>query len=717
MEKTVHNLHSFEGSGEVRALLRGQDWSTSPLGAPDTWPSTLRTVVNLMLNSKFPSFVAWGPELGFLYNDDYAIILGDKHPAAFGQRFEDIWSEIWADVGPIAGKALNGQASYFENLPLTLLRHGKPERTWFTFSYSPVDDGEGRVAGMYCTCIETTQQVLAEKRQSFQLELANKLAPLESADDIIAQASGILGRHLDVSRVAYCEINDLGGTFRIRRDWTQHGLPSMAGPTRQLDDFGPDIINALRAGSPMVVPDVTLDARTAPHAGAYAQIGVRANLALPLVKAGRLTSVLTLHHIDVRPWSADDLYMAAEMAERTWATVQSARAQAELRDANQRKDEFLAMLAHELRNPLAPISAAAALMQLGPPDPSLVRQTSEVIGRQVRHMTGLVDDLLDVSRVTRGKVKIHREPQDIAHIVDSAVEQVRPLLQARRHRLVLEPALRPAIVEGDENRLVQVITNLLNNAAKYTPEGGEIRVRTAVREDDIVVTVEDNGIGIAPELQPLVFDLFTQAERSSDRSQGGLGLGLALVRSLVELHGGAVTCFSAGANQGSCFTLRLPRLAQHKAPDPHERRAAGRSPVQGRRVLVVDDNVDAATMLAMLLEASGHDVLVDYAPGAALERARAELPSACVLDIGLPEMDGCELARHLRRQPGMEHALLVAVTGYGQDHDRKKALEAGFDHYLVKPVDVARLLGILGNAPKDSGKQTSGTEHHFRNFS
>ncbi|MGZ8320236.1 MAG: hybrid sensor histidine kinase/response regulator, partial [Telluria sp.] len=515
----------------------------------------------------------------------------------------------------------------------------------------------------------------------------------------IAQASAILGRHLDVARVAYCEINDLAGTFRIRRDWTQHGLPSMAGPTRQLDDFGPDIINALRAGEPMIVPDVALDARTAPHAEAYAQVGVRANLALPLVKAGRLTSVLTLHHTGVRPWSEDDLHMAAEMAERTWATVQSARAQAELREANQRKDEFLAMLAHELRNPLAPISAAAELMQLGPPDPALVRHTSEVIGRQVRHMTGLVDDLLDVSRVTRGKVKIHRKPQDMARIVDSAVEQVRPLLEARRHRLVLEPALRPAIVEGDENRLVQVITNLLNNAAKYTPEGGEIRVRTAVRDDDITVTVEDNGIGIAPDLQPLVFDLFTQAERSSDRSQGGLGLGLALVRSLVELHGGAVTCFSAGPNEGSCFTLRLPRLVQHKEEEVRERRAAGRSPAPGRRVLVVDDNVDAATMLAMLLEASGHEVLVDYAPGAALERARAKLPSACVLDIGLPEMDGCELARRLRRQPGMERALLVAVTGYGQEHDRKKAQEAGFDHYLVKPVDVARLLGILGSAP------------------
>jgi CheY-like chemotaxis protein len=243
---------------------------------------------------------------------------------------------------------------------------------------------------------------------------------------------------------------------------------------------------------------------------------------------------------------------------------------------------------------------------------------------------------------------------------------------------------------------VQVVTNLLNNAAKYTPDGGEIRVRTELREDDVVLSISDDGIGIAPELQPRVFELFSQAERTPDRSQGGLGLGLALVKSLVELHGGAVSCYSEGANRGSRFVVRLPRLQQPAAEPGIERREGERGNANGRhRVLVVDDNEDAATMLAMLLEASGHQVTVDYTPESALAAAAADAPSACILDIGLPGMDGYELARRLRAQPGMKDALIVAVTGYGQDQDRQKAMQAGFDHYLVKPVDIARLLGIL----------------------
>ncbi|MGZ8303141.1 MAG: hybrid sensor histidine kinase/response regulator [Telluria sp.] len=676
--------------------MRENDWSASPLGHPDTWPRELLTVVNLMLNSNFPMFVAWGPELGFLYNDAYAPMLGNKLPGSMGVRFQDLWREIWDDVGPIVSSALEGNSSYFENFPLMVLRTGQMEKAWFTFSYSPVEDAQGNVAGMYCSAIETTSQVLIEKRQAFQLELANKLGPLGSAEEIIAESSAILGRYLEVSRVAYCEIDDLNGTFVVRRDWTQHGLSSVAGPVRRLDDFGPGVINDLRAGKLMIVPDVLLDARTAPHAAAYDQIGARATLALPLVKAGRLTSVLTMHHHEPHVWNAEDIRLAAEMAERTWSTVDNARAQAELRDANRRKDEFLAMLAHELRNPLAPISAAAELMQISMPDPELVRRTSQVISRQVRHMTGLVDDLLDVSRVTRGLVQINKLPQEMRHIIDNAVEQVRPLIEARRHRLVLEAAPQHAVVEGDENRLVQVVTNLLNNAAKYTPEGGVIRVVTEVRDNDVIVSVEDNGIGMQQELQPRVFDLFSQAERTSDRAQGGLGLGLALVKSLVELHGGAVSCFSEGADMGSRFILRLPVAPQADAAAVDSSSHLQDAGDQCHCVLVVDDNADAAEMLSMLLEASGHRVLVENAPGSAITTAATALPSACLLDIGLPGMDGYELARRLRALPGMENALLVAVTGYGQDADRRKAVEAGFDNYLVKPVDLEQLLDILG---------------------
>jgi CheY-like chemotaxis protein/two-component sensor histidine kinase len=354
------------------------------------------------------------------------------------------------------------------------------------------------------------------------------------------------------------------------------------------------------------------------------------------------------------------------------------------------------MLAHELRNPLAPISAAAQLLQLGKLDESRVRQTSQLIGRQVNHMTSLVDDLLDMSRVTRGLVELDDAELDIRDIVADAVEQAMPLIRSRRHHFTLHLPPDCTMVRGDEKRLIQVIVNLLNNAAKYTNEGGSIVLKVEVHGAHIVIELADNGIGMAPGLVDRAFDLFAQAKRTSDRSSGGLGLGLALVRSLILLHHGTVKCESAGMGKGSTFTVCLPRLAQemnlNSQPD-----AGKHLPQQAAslRVMVVDDNVDAASMLAMLLEASGHCVIIEHGSRSALDRARREMPQVCLLDIGLPEMDGIELARRLRAQPETAHTLLIAVTGYGQEQDRKQTLDAGFDYHLVKPIDLARLAPLL----------------------
>ncbi|GAB3390462.1 PAS domain-containing hybrid sensor histidine kinase/response regulator [Massilia agri] len=369
-------------------------------------------------------------------------------------------------------------------------------------------------------------------------------------------------------------------------------------------------------------------------------------------------------------------------------------AEEKLREGDRRKDEFLAMLAHELRNPLAPISAAAEILQRMQPDEALLRRTSQIIGRQAAHMTGLIDDLLDVSRVTRGLVELSCAPVRLQDILDDAVEQATPLVRARQQSLaVAAPAGSPILV-GDRKRLVQVLANLLNNAAKYTQEGGSVRLEAAVEGGRIRIDVADNGIGMAPELVARAFDLFAQADRSLDRALGGLGLGLALVRSLVELHGGAVECESAGPGQGSRFRVWLPGQDGARAapalPEPAQARRHG--PI---RVLVVDDNVDAAETLSMLLEASGYQALVEHEPHAAIDRARRELPRACLLDIGLPGMDGRELARRLRADPATAGAMLVAVTGYGQQSDRDQFLAAGFDHHLVKPVDLGQLETIL----------------------
>lgn len=373
------------------------------------------------------------------------------------------------------------------------------------------------------------------------------------------------------------------------------------------------------------------------------------------------------------------------------------RAEEDLRQADRRKDEFLAMLAHELRNPLAPISAAAQLLRMAALDPAIIRKTSDVISRQVAHLTRLVDDLLDVSRVTRGLIELERKRLAVQDIVADATEQTQPTILARHHTLMLDVPSAPIELIGDHKRLVQVLTNLLTNAAKYTPDGGRLTLSVATDADHVVIDIKDNGIGIASDLLPHVFDLFTQAERTPDRSQGGLGLGLALVATLVALHGGTITANSSGKGLGSTFRLRLPRALDRpqQATSPPSAALQSRN-ATGLRLLVVDDNADAAEMMGAFMESAGHQVSVEYDPYRALERARIEAPDVCLLDIGLPGMDGNQLARCLRILPELEHTKLIAITGYGKQFDRDQSIAAGFDHYFVKPADPAALVALLG---------------------
>ncbi len=826
--------------------VRDHDWSTTPLGAIAQWPASLRIAVGSVLDSPLPMIVLWGPQLIQVYNDAYAPILGVRHPVALGQPTRECWPEVWAFNAEIYRRVQDsGERVHFEDQEYVIEPSGVPESRFFTITYTPARDESGRVLGVTVTAIETTQRLRVEREgrealleqsrlheelvrnvqrlqqlerhHEFQLALADGLRTVSAPEVAIDLASAMLGRYLDVSRVMYAEVDDSAGTFTIRRDWTATGMSSMSGEARQLEDFGPEIIASLRAGQAMVVDNIALDPRTTAFAGAYDAIDVRANLAIPLVRSGRMIVILSLQHAQPRHWTAEEVELSAEVAERTWATAEAARAEADLRaerdqsqhvfdsmtegmaildrnwrvlrmnaeglrlgrrasdqvigrshwdvwpeavgtdldqmyrkamdtriagaveyrhtfssdlhawfevrayptlegglailyrdiderrqsherlrSADSRKDEFLAMLAHELRNPLAPISAAAHLLKVGKVDDARIRQISDIIGRQVQHLTSLVDDLLDVSRVSRGQVELEKVPLEMRAVVADAVEQVNPLVLQRGHHLVLDLAPGAARVLGDAKRLVQVIANLLANAAKYTPKGGNIRLAMQVEPEQVVLSVQDDGIGLAADLIPHIFDLFTQAERTSDRSAGGLGLGLALVRSLVELHGGTSGCGSAGVGQGSIFTVTLPLLAANEA-------AADVVPaiqppvVVGRPLLImiVDDNVDAALMLATFLEELGHRVIVEHGSRVALERARTEQPDVCLLDIGLPEIDGNQLAQQLRAQSETAAAILIAVTGYGHERDRRNSLAAGFDEHMVKPLDIARLEVML----------------------
>ena len=374
-------------------------------------------------------------------------------------------------------------------------------------------------------------------------------------------------------------------------------------------------------------------------------------------------------------------------------------AEQELRDVNRRKDEFLAMLAHELRNPLAPIRAGAELLPEVSADPAQVNRVGTMIRRQIVHVMGLIDDLLEVSRVTKGVISLDRHKVDFRQVVDESMEQVRPLIEARKHRLSVDVPEEVVCVFGDRMRLVQILSNLLNNAAKYSPDGGRIEVTVKCLSGQAVTIVRDNGIGMEPQLLRTAFNLFQQGERTSERAEGGLGLGLALVKSLVQHHGGSVIASSAGRGKGSQLEVRLP-LAQADPETVPAKHMAEQAPVEPKRlrVLLVDDNAEVADALGMALEVMGNAVSIEHDGPGALARAKTETFDVCLIDIGLPGMDGYELARHLRASPGSQGAVFVAHTGYGQEDDRKKSEAAGFAHHLVKPVGILDLQNVLNHS-------------------
>jgi len=409
------------------------------------------------------------------------------------------------------------------------------------------------------------------------------------------------------------------------------------------------------------------------------------------------------------------LQRANEDLERANRALQSevgerARAEQALKEADRHKDEFLAMLAHELRNPLAPIRNAVHLMKIKMLDDPQVALSRDIIERQLSHLTRLVDDLLDVSRITRGKINLTRQRLDVGDLIDRAVETVEPAIQARRHRLSIDIMDRTHAVYGDPLRLTQAIANILGNAAKYTECGGQIHVRSRRCNREIEIRVRDTGIGIAPEVLPRIFDLFTQLDHRMERSQSGLGIGLALVRRLVEMHGGTVTAHSEGPGCGSEFVVRLPLSIERAVtaegqlcePDRQTRAA------EGRRILIADDNADALESLAALLSLNGHQVLRAADGEAALRVAEGFKPEVALLDIGMPGVDGYEVARRIRTLEGGREIMLVALTGWGQESDRKRAQEAGFDAHLTKPVDLDRLGQLLGECPGQSGSSGVG---------
>jgi signal transduction histidine kinase/ActR/RegA family two-component response regulator len=503
------------------------------------------------------------------------------------------------------------------------------------------------------------------------------------------------GEWLEVGTIRDCNadrerrLREMTGTFRVRRG---EGLSG----------------SVFATGVSLLVPTVAPNEMAARSVKTFASqteaLGVRSLLVVPLKVRERTVGVIGAARYDENPFTEDDRALLEDLGDRAALAIEAARlheaerdARARAEEADHRKDEFIAMLGHELRNPLAPIWTALEIMRELPREDDRQIWAREAIARQVTQLSRLVDDLLDVSRINLGKIDLRMEPVDLAVVAMQALEASRPLLAAREHEVAVELPPQPVRVHGDVIRLTQMISNLLNNAAKYTDRGGTVRLRVGGEGAEAIVTVSDTGIGIPADMLGHVFDLFAQVREARDRSKGGLGIGLTLVKRLVEMHGGYVRASSAGAGRGSEFVLGFPLLAATPAEAGAAKIVVKHAGVT-RRVLIADDNVDAAEALRRLLELQRHQVEVVHDGEAAVAALSRSEPEVVLLDIGLPGLDGLEVARRIRAGGGAWRPLLVAVTGLGREEDRRRSADAGFDHHLVKPIDLASLAALMDAA-------------------
>lgn len=564
-------------------------------------------------------------------------------------------------------------------------------------------DAPGGVSDWVGLCLDITRQ-LEQKRLSLRaqerLELLDRIAQatrgLTDAVDVMDVTTRLLAQHLAATRCAYADMEPDGDHFTIRSDWSAPGTASSIGKYT-LSSFGSLAESRLRQGDHLVVCDVDEELEDDDGARTFNAIGIKAIICAALVKDGRLVALMAVHQAEPRRWSGDDLAMVAEVVERCWVHIERVRADALLRDQDRQKDVFLATLAHELRNPLAPMKYALANLQRST-DPKRSQHARDVLERQTTHMARLVDDLLDLSRVSRGLLDLRRERVFLLRLLGDAADAARGSLESAGHRFHVDLPAHDAVLFVDAVRVGQMLGNLLVNAGKYTPAGGDVRLTASVGATTVLIEVQDNGIGVPAEQQHQLFKMFTQLPHSSPLAKGGLGIGLALTQRLAQLHGGAVRMTSPGAGLGSTFTLELPRAeaddstvrmqdAAIKAMNPASQRSL--------KVLVVEDNDDGRETLIELLQMAGHTTAQAADGAKALDVAVSFQPDVALVDIGLPLLDGLGVARWIRAHPVLGQTRLVALTGWSTPTDRQRTSEAGFDEHLSKPVDVGQLLGTL----------------------
>jgi PAS domain S-box-containing protein len=585
------------------------------------------------------------------------------------------------------------------DLEVRLRRHDGAWR-WFVLCIAPLKDEAGRVVEWTGSALDIDDRKRGEDNLRFLGEASVALSELADLDETLARVAKLaVPRFCDYVEVVLREPHGA-----VRRLALHHGDPERVAQVEDISRRYPPldtegVRKVVFTGEPLWMPEVGDDvlraaARDETHLALLRGLGLRSYLCVPMRSKARIVGALAFATAESgRVFTSQDLDVANELASRAAVAVDNAELVGALREADRRKDEFLAVLAHELRNPLAPVRNAVEILRATQSPSPQLQWTHDVIDRQVRQMTRLVDDLLDVSRITTGKIELRSEKIELSAAVRIALEASRPLIERGQHILTVRLPPEPIFLNADLARLAQVVSNLLNNAAKYTRPGGHIWLTAERGDGHMKLRVRDNGMGIPPPMLRRIFDMFTQVGGPSDHQQGGLGIGLTLVKRLVEMHGGEIEARSEGVNRGSEFIVTLPTISgEATAPGPSQ--PAVEASVEPRRILVVDDNRDAAESLSMLLHARGHDVRVAYDGLEAVGAAIAFQPDVVLLDIGLPKLYGYDAARRIRDARG-DGVLLIAVTGWGQEEDRRRAKAAGFDHHLTKPVDpeaISRLI-------------------------
>ncbi|MES2306341.1 MAG: PAS domain S-box protein [Gemmatimonadota bacterium] len=647
----------------------------------------------------------WNIKTGALSWTEQLEPLHGLAPGTFGGTFEAFQELILEADRPRVSEAIGRAVESGSGFNVEF-RNPRPngDIAWIAGTGRALPGTAGQSERMIGIGLDVTQRKRAQQTSQFLADASAALAVPTDLDTILQNVAA-----LGVPYFAdWISVDFLEPDGSLRRIATAHVDPRKLELAEDLHRrYPPDLSqpqgvgNILRTGQAELVPFISDDllersVRDVEQLRIARELGLRSYIGVPLTVRGRTLGAITFitaesgHRYDER-----DLAVASDLARRAGIAIENSQLYGELQKADRRKDEFLATLAHELRNPLAPISNSLALMKRAGADPDLIAQSRGAIERQLSQLVRLVDDLLDVSRITRDRLQLKRGRVELASVVHHAVDGVRHLCERAGHELTTNLPPEPVYLDADPVRLTQMLGNLLINACKYTPPGGRISLTASCGNGAVMISVRDNGVGISAEMLPQIFDLFTQADRAEGGDEGGLGIGLSLVKRLAELHQGTVTARSEGLGRGSEFELRLPILQDQSAAPAEQATSTRVERSAGRRVLVVDDNRDSADSLAMLLELEGHETQTAYDGQDALVRAESFRPELVLLDIGLPKLNGYEVCRTIREQSWGKEMVVIAQTGWGQEEDRRRSREEGFDSHLVKPIDHGALLRLL----------------------